>query len=430
MESSATQPAAVLRAATAAGHQVSWLVHDLAPYKLRAAGLPAGVTAVTGIDTSDPDQAVAAASTIHRTLPVDGCLTTSEGHLPAMAAIATVLGLRHEPPERIALMRNKAAVRTALTGSSVPQPAWRLVAAPDELAAALEATGLPAVIKPVDGSGSIGVTVVQDLAAARPALEDVLGRTSYGRNLRSAGQALVEQFIPGELVSVEAFSRDGRHVPLALNRKRVGGLTAAVELGGTLLPAPDGQVAGSGYAAAVTAATDALTALGFRDGATHIELIVGADGPWLVEVGPRIGGGPVPAALDLMLDRPVFAALIDLHLEGPWLPPRPVAAAAVGALIAPTAGKLAVFTPTAPLASGDADIVLAESAVGDLVRPPRSNRDRLGFVGCRGDSPEQAEERLNRALSRVRIEVSEVAAPPGEAARSTTALDGAETSAA
>lgn len=406
VESTTTQPGAMLRAATTAGHEVSWLVHDLAAYRLRAANLPVGVTAVAGVDTGDPGQAVAAANRVHRARPVDACLTTSEGHLPATAAIAVTLGLRHEPPERVALLRDKAAVRAALAGYEIPQPRWRAVAAPGELDAALQVTGLPAVVKPVDGSGSIGVTVAEDRTAARRALEDVLRRTTFGRRLRSAQRALVEQFVPGELISVETFSQDGRHVPLAVSRKKVGGLTGAVELGGTLLPAPDGDVADHRYSAAVAVAVSALTALGFRDGASHVELILGSGGPCLVEVNGRIAGGPVPAALDLVLDRPVLPALLDLHVATPRPLPRPVAAAAVGALTVQVAGRLDVLTAAELTTTGAADMVLIERSVGDLVGPPRSNRDRLGFIGCRGHSPDQAEERLIRAMSQVRIEVS------------------------
>lgn len=406
VESTTTQPRALQRAASAAGHRITWIVHDLSAYGLSPAALPPDVAPVTGVDTGDPAAVAAAAIAIHQALPVDACLTTSEGHLPATAAAAAALGLRHEPPEQIARLRDKAAVRTALSGTGVPQPPWRQAAAPGELDAALKTTGLPAVVKPVDGSGSIGVAVVRDRASAQAALHDVLGRMTFGRRLPSARRALIERFMPGELVSVESFSRDGRHVPLAVTRKTTGGLTGAVELGGALLPATPGTLADSEYAGAVAVAVDALTALEFRDGASHIEIIVGPGGPWLVEVNGRIAGGPIPAALDLVLDQPVLPALIDLHLSPSRPLPRPVAAAAVGALTSPISGRLTVFEPSALVEAGVADVALAERAPGDIVGPPRSNRDRLGFLLCRGDSPGQAEERLARALSQVRIDVT------------------------
>jgi hypothetical protein len=79
-------------------------------------------------------------------------------------------------------------------------------------------------------------------------------------------------------------------------------------------------------------ASAVLDAVGFDWGAAHIELMVTADGPRLIELNPHLFGAKIPRMVGQALGRSVHAELIALHAGEP---------ATAGA--APAPGRVAVL---------------------------------------------------------------------------------------
>jgi biotin carboxylase len=106
------------------------------------------------VDFTDVE-AVTNAAREHR---VDGVLTVSADRaVPVVAAVAEELGLPGIGTEAAHRMTHKLAMRNALAAAALPQPRFVAVRSERDAAAALDAVGLPAVLKPVDSGGQRAV---------------------------------------------------------------------------------------------------------------------------------------------------------------------------------------------------------------------------------------------------------------------------------
>lgn len=243
----------------------------------------------TRVDTRDPEAMREAARAVVESLPVVGVFTYDESQVVFCAQLAQDLGLPGSPPETIAACRDKATTRSVLAAAGVPQPASHTVTSAEEALAAAEEIGYPLIVKARAMAGSAGVVRVdraEDVAAAFASADgaDALGLARHDENV------LVEEFLTGPEISVDAIIHDGVVTPTVLARKRLGHEPYFVETGhdvdanDPLLD--DKELLGQ--------LQDIHEALGFVHGATHSEFKLTPDGPRLVEVNARLGGDLIP----------------------------------------------------------------------------------------------------------------------------------------
>ncbi len=88
---------------------------------------------------------------------------------------------------------DKVAAKLEWKKAGLPTPAWRVIESDDAAAAAIDAVGLPCVVKVIDGGSSIDVLICQTREQAMDAAQKLVSK--YGR-------ALVEQFIAGKELTV------------------------------------------------------------------------------------------------------------------------------------------------------------------------------------------------------------------------------------
>src|ERR1700694_2075947 len=132
------------------------------------------------------------------------------------AAAAEALGLRHNPVDAVEAARDKARMRERLAQAGLPTPQFATAdidADPKSVAAAVR---YPCIVKPLDLSGSQGVVKVDtaenfpDVFARVAAIVAACRPNGMGRSL------LMEDFIPGDEVAVEALLRGGELEVLAI----------------------------------------------------------------------------------------------------------------------------------------------------------------------------------------------------------------------
>ncbi|MCY0952941.1 ATP-grasp domain-containing protein [Streptomyces sp. H27-S2] len=185
------------------------------------------------------------------------------------------LGLPGTPTAAVTALMDKAALRVR---SNALHPARPVSFARCGRAATLPfvATliGYPCVVKPRAGSDGEGVRLVRDEAEASAAA------LAYPE----VTDLLVEEYLEGPELAVEALSRAGRHRVLGWSRRRPGpGLTAA----GHELPV----ALNPGTAEAVRALVRGVLDLaGHGDGPSHTEVVLTRHGPRLIEAHARPGG--------------------------------------------------------------------------------------------------------------------------------------------
>jgi biotin carboxylase len=309
------------------------------------------------------------------------------------ARIASRLGLAHPiSPETAAVAVSKVRQRERFAEAGVAQP--RSVAAGDvsTARAAAAEVGYPCVLKAPDRQGQRGLSLVRGPgeldAAAGAAIES-----------SRSGLCLVEELVEGPEVTINGFSIEGRFHRLTVTDR----LTAEPPAFGVALahawPAERGAVE------AAEAAERATRALGVENGPTYTQVVLGPDGPRVVELAARLGGGHdadlCRVALGVDLNGLALSAALG---ETPGTPqPEGSGGACVRFLVAPP-GELSSVHGLEE-ARAQAGIVAARvyRRPGRTFGPLRRAADRAGYVLATGDSREHALERADRAAKLVQF---------------------------
>jgi biotin carboxylase len=344
------------------------LARDPGRYPYAAAdGIDTRVT-----DTADVTAVLAACARLGG--PVAGVTSSSEYSIAVAAEAARALGLPHADPDAVRACRDKSTQRGRLAAAGVPSPAYAAVASSAAATAAAARIGLPCVVKPVTGSGSVGVRLCATVAEVSAAVDAVLGRGDSVRSLPPQDSVLVEAYAEGPEYSVELL----HGTTVGVTRKHLGPEPYFVETGHDF-PAP--LPAGDRDRLERTAVA-ALAALGLSWGAAHVELRLTPAGPVLIEINPRLAGGMIPRLISEALGLDVIAQLIAATAGRPG-PARPVknAAAAIRFLVTDEPGRLVAVSggPAARAVDGVIDVQLTRPP-GTDIGPPRSFSDRLGYV--------------------------------------------------
>ena len=164
---------------------------------------------------SDPSDAADAIVARARDTPFAAIVGVDDQGVMAAALASERLGLAHNPAAAVAHTRDKAAMRRVLEVANVPQPRFALLAASDDLPAAVRETGLPCVVKPLSLSGSRGVIRANDFDQARAAVSrvrEILAAAGHDDD----APLLLESYLPGAEVAVEGLLRRGQLEILAI----------------------------------------------------------------------------------------------------------------------------------------------------------------------------------------------------------------------
>lgn len=294
------------------------------------------------------------------------------------AAVAAELGIPHPVPADVAVAcTDKIAQRTRLDEAGVPQPRWSAEAPPS----------YPCVVKAADRQGQRAMTIV----AGPDGLEQAAARA---REASRSGRVIYEQFVPGPEVTVNAFSVDGRFVPVAVtDRVHFEGVPGVARR--HVYPA---AAEGAGEAAAVAEA--AVAALGITSGPSYVQLILAPAGPCVVEVAARLGGGHdseiCRTAVGVDLATAAVRAAVGERVDPAGLLPHRNGAAVVEFLAAPP-GELV-------RASGPPEVCFYDRP-GHVYGTLRIATDRAGYVLATGHSRGEALRDAAAAVDAVRFEV-------------------------
>ena len=320
---------------------------------------------------------------------VDGVLTVgSDAALAAVRAAAGALGLVGPSSHAVDLACDKAAQwalfqklggarRRAVSGDSL-----------GEVADAAGAMGSPVVVKPVDGAGGRGSSVVRSAEALGKAVAQALRCSGVGR-------VLVEEFVEGSDHTAEVLVVDGERCFGVITDKELGppGLVPREHVVPTALSVEDQE--------AVWGLVDALCReVGIRQGPLDIDFKMAPEGPELLEFAPRLGGNELPR----LLQRATGIDLVDWALDvALGLPVQSaeyaVRPAAVRILFTAWTG-LVVEVPEARDEGDQSAEVVWDVAPGDRVREVTCSADRVGYVLAEGATAEEARAQVRSAASR------------------------------
>ncbi|MER7043647.1 ATP-grasp domain-containing protein [Streptomyces jumonjinensis] len=409
LEAAGPESGAIARTAAASGYQVH-AATDPTTHSAYGTDLRRLLSGCLTSDFSRPDHALEDIVGYARRIGADAVLTANEYLTPLLAQVCAALGLPGNDPEHAAMARDKAAMSEVFALHDVAAPRTRVLDSEDELRL-LRAAGeisFPCVIKPADGAGSAGVTVVTDPDCAadgwRAAARSPRGM--YG--LPPDPRVLVQNYVEGTEYSVESITQHGMTTHLCATRKTVTQGAHRVEVGHSLPAAlPPGT-----ERAVHREVERAIAAVGIRNGASHTEVIVDEDGRCsVIEIGARLGAGHIGVLLRHALGIDPWTVLLDTALGRPaHLTPARRAYASVRFLTSPRTGRLAAVTGL-PKEGPGVPAVHLRTAVGQTVGPAQANHGRLGHFIVTGPDPAAVERQAEQILARITVVVDSDRAP-------------------
>jgi len=322
----------------------------------------------------------------------------SEVSMHVMGAINEAMGLRGIDRETAVRATNKAAMRAAFEGGGAPSPRYRPAASEEEALAAAQVLGFPLILKPSRNSGSRGVTQLS-AEAGNDAIVRAFRRAYEESRDRSV---VIEQFVEGPEFSVEILTWNGRSHILAVTDKVTTGAPHFVETGHS----QPTRLTDADRRRVEQAALDGVRALGIDWAAAHAEVRLSPDGPFLMEIGARLGGDFITTELvprSTGIDMVEGAIRLALG-EEPDLRPRHAPQGAAIRYLQPRCGTVRrVEGVDAARQMDGVRIVDVTVRPGDIVPPITSSLTRVGHVIAEGPSADAAIARAEAACDRIRI---------------------------
>lgn len=343
-------------------------------------------------DTSSETDVRAVIGSVATNMPIALLTTSSDFYLYTAALEARRLGLSGPDPSAIALCQNKDRQAAALRMAGIGVPYSATVRAECDIGNAIKQIGLPAVAKPISGTGSIGVTLADTETGASDALRKLLRTTNDVRGRPIQPGALLMSYVAGEEYSVEIL--DSKII--GVTRKHLGPLPHFVEIGHDI-PAP---ISSWLRVKIENEALRAIQVLGHVKGPAHVELRVDEDCVTIIEVNPRLAGGSIPTLFRYTTGfDPVLAVLRSL-LGMSSLPLSGGAHGSIRFIIPERDGFFALPPNCEPLVDrfGVTEFVLYQTLPLQF-RRQTDFRDRIGHVIAVGDDPAAVARRAEAAVA-------------------------------
>ncbi|MEU9050139.1 ATP-grasp domain-containing protein [Streptomyces sp. NPDC048384] len=320
----------------------------------------------------------------------------SDAALASWHALALRYGTAYVYPESALAAGDKAAFHAVAASCGITGYGWTASDNPEEVAAKAAELRFPLVVKPVDGSGSKGVTRVT-------ASGDLPAAVAYARSYSVSQTVIAEEFVQGRPLAIEVFMRDGRALLTCIKDKEfINGTFVVRRLCTAQLPSET-------HSRLETTVERLCRALGIADGPANFDAVLGTDGQErVIEANTRLGGDGVPRLLAAAYGVDVVRALIALALGESFdshLAPTRTAHAVLELIGSPLAvnGELVTWEGAAEARAtpGITDVELYAKP-GDLVRPHDQSGHKIGLLVAAGPSVAEAVSALETARALIR----------------------------
>lgn len=344
-------------------------------------------------DYEQQEESVSLARWLHTRHPIDVAISFTESGIEVAAAICARLGIPGNPAEAVRLSRDKHAMRELMVARGMPAVRFRKCMDAEEARSFCRGLRAPAILKPVSGSGSAGVCLVN----APERVDEAWARIGPS----AAMGVLAEEFFDGPEYSVEALSIEGMHRMIMVTEKLTSGAPYFIE-SGHQMPASLAVADRDRIEATVFALLDAI---GHRLGPSHTELRLTAQGPRIIETHTRPGGDFLPvlveSACGVDLVRETLACIGGKTPYSSEDRSRPPAAMAIRFFTLSNVVITGISGLDDATAMPGVEHVVCDVEVGDIAGPPTSSDSRQGFIVARGATLNEAQRRVTAAMARV-----------------------------
>ena len=256
----------------------------------------------------------------------------------------------------------------------------------------------PAISKPTDSSGSRGIYYIQNSSELKSALK-------YSSNAGRSGVVLIEEYMNGPEVSVEILVVNGVPYVLQITDKITSGPPYFYETGHSQPSALPEETKNR----IAHLAKQACTAIGLENSPAHVEIKVTDNGPKMVEMGARLGGGCISTYL---LDTSIKGICLSeeaIRMAMGMIPnvvsfTNSEDAVAVRFILAQE-GTIQSITGVDEASKEDGVIkVMIYGTVGQHYKQTFDNASRMGFVVAKGKTTKEALLKCELAIKKIKIQ--------------------------
>ena len=313
-----------------------------------------------------------------------------------VAQLCNVLGLPGHSIEAAINSTDKLKMLQAFSENNVNHPKFQVISR-EEINTAEISVGFPAVSKPVDSSGSRGISFIENE-------KTVIAALLNSADSSQSGNVLVEEYMEGPEVSVEMLVIDGTPYVLQITDKTTTGAPHFIEIGHCQPSTLDKNIQEEIRAIA----KQAVLAVGLVNSVAHVEVKVTSEGVKMVELGARLGGDCISSYLIdnsiLGIDMTKAAIKIALGEKNDISQYCFSGDSSVVKFILDEVGEVAEISGINEVASMDGVIkVLCTTKVGDKLSGNSENASRHIYVVARGKTREEAEYICDKALNKLKI---------------------------
>lgn len=357
------------------------------------------------LDLNQPEQALQIILDSALQTPFAGILGSDDVTIEIAARAAEILKLPHNPASATQFTHRKDLARSYLKDAGVNIP-WHQKIAIDTDIQSLELP-YPAVIKPLNLSASRGVIRANSNEEFKAALKKIIPVIQDTYDEEAKKFVLVEQYIDGVEIALEALLHENELTTLAVFDKP-DPLTGPYfeetyyitpsRLHKNILEACQQQV------------LEACRSLGLRTGPVHAELRIDKQNkPWILEVAARTIGGDCSRSLKPSAEYSLEELVISYAIGEPIKPEPQQHSSGVLMIPVPKAGILKrvegiMEAQKVPFITS----LTIDIPVGQEVQSLPEASSYLGFIFAEADTPEQVENALRSAHKKLEFVINPI----------------------
>jgi hypothetical protein len=324
-----------------------------------------------------------------------------------------VIGSGREPYREHALRSMAGRYRVVLVQDTMPTWQWRYVSAAEVVDTA-DSVAVVTAVRRHRPDGVLTWTEANVEVAARAAA--ALGLPGHPRDAafrRLPSVASEPARIDASEISVESVVQEGRAEPVAITAKRKASAPRFEDVAHVV--AADNTMTDRDEIIDVVVA--AHEALGLRDGVTHAELELTAEGPRMVEIAACLGGDQIPRLVQLAtgIDLARAAAAVSVG-DRPDLTPRWSRAAGIAFRYPDREGRIESLRLIEGLsgARGVQEVRWMARPGADCLLPPQGFNRPLGYVLVTAADARRCWDRLDSAVAGMVVNMAALARAGGD----------------
>ena len=358
------------------------------------------------INLDTPASAVETIVTSAREFNFCGIVAADDKATEIVANAAKTLSLPHNPPHAAHLTRWKHKARQALKKAGLPVPDHWVKSFEQIFNDDIADIPYPCVIKPLNLSASRGVIRCNSPDDLEKAANRILKIVEPFSDLETRTSVLIEEFVPGIEVALEAILQEGKLVPIAIFDKPDPLNGPYFEETYYVTPSRLDQSTQEKVYSIVERACEVY---GLVTGPVHAELRINGDEIYIIEIAARTIGGECAKLIEFASNRSLESLVIEYAMG--------ISADTVD--LETAAGVMMIPTPRSGIlrrvegvlsAQQTENIVSVNIAIREghqLIALPEG-ASYLGFIFATADTPEEVEKALREAYGKLTIVIDPV----------------------